>query len=93
MNFFPIKTPSNLLEKYLEEPFYELLTSEKEIDGAGTVRVFGIAITNGDCTVKVEDISTNASTVLALLNLLEENLCSPLHLHDVVEDYLSSLES
>lgn len=87
MNKF-CETPITNIKQYLNEPYYELLTSEKEIDGAGTVRVFGIAITNGDCTVKIEDISTNASTVLALLNLLEDNSCSPLHLKDVVEDYL-----
>ena len=67
---------------------YKLTTTEKEIDDAGTVRVFGIAITSDNCESVVEDISTDANAVTFLLNHLKENRCSPLHLHDVVEDYL-----
>lgn len=67
---------------------YKLTSTEKEIDGVGTVRVFGISIISDNCVSNVEDISTDANAVTVLLNYLKANCCSPLHLHDVVEDYL-----
>ena len=79
----------NLSEYGLPIYRYKLTTTEKEIDDAGTVRVFGISIIADNCISHIEDISTDANAVTRLLNYLRENRCSPLHLRDVVEDYLN----
>ena len=67
---------------------YKLTTTEKEIDDVGTVRVFGISIIADNCVSHIEDISTDANAVTMFLNYLKDNRCSPIHLRDVVEDYL-----
>ncbi len=51
---------------------------------------FGIAaLKNGEQIILVSDISTNKNDVLKLAERCSKEKLSPVHLYDVVEDYLN----
>jgi len=51
---------------------------------------FGIAaLQNGEQIILVSDISTNKNDVLKLAERCSKEKLSPVHLYDVVEDYLN----
>ena len=51
---------------------------------------FGIAaLKNGEQIILVSDISTNKNDVLKLAERCSKEKLSPVHLYDVVEDYLT----
>ncbi|HBL85057.1 MAG: hypothetical protein A2Y17_02440 [Clostridiales bacterium GWF2_38_85] len=70
---------------------YNLIVTNKTIEDFGEVKVYGIEICADDMYERVDDISSNANIVVQLLRILEDNNCSPLHLKDVVEDFLENL--
>lgn len=67
---------------------YILTSTTKVFDGIGRRIVYGIDVKSNSVTERVEDISSNQDEVLSLLHKLAKEQCSPLHLKDVVEDFL-----
>lgn len=57
----------------------------------GEYRTYGIRLQNenGDLLDEIADISTNAVAVWTLAERCTNGQLSPLHFHDVIEDYLS----
>lgn len=83
--------------KNRSEYLYEITKSKKLIEDKGVINVYGIYIHNSDSRLAknkgesclIEDISPSLNEVKKLKNLMEELELSPLHLYDVVEDFLS----
>ena len=76
---------------------YEMTTCKKEIEDVGVVQVYGINVyqEGGDNlyadenVCKIEDISSKYEEVAHLMNLLAENHVMPVHILDVVSDYVA----
>lgn len=73
---------------------YEIVSSEKQIEGYGHCRVFGLSayeqengFSNSACCI--DDISADRRVVQKLYNLVKINEVHPVHLKDVVLDYIS----
>ena len=62
--------------------------SDVMIEDIGKVTVYGIAIQTAAGRTAVYDISTARRTVERLCDRLRQHDLSPLHLRDVVEDFL-----
>ncbi len=67
---------------------YRLIYTIKFFDNVGRKKVYGIEIRYGDIIEKIEDISSVKKIVITLLQKLEAEKCSPLHLKDVVDDFV-----
>ena len=73
-----------------DQNLYILTSSKKFFEDIGTRVVYGIIAKSDSITESVEDISSNKDVVLSILQKLSEEQCSPIHLRDVVEDFLVS---
>ncbi len=84
------ETPSLRARKKTQETqnLYILTSTTKVFDGIGRRIVYGIEVKSCCFKEGVEDISSDQDLVLSLLNKLAKEQCSPLHLKDVVEDFL-----
>ena len=69
------------------EQLYILTSTTKFFEGIGSRKVFGIEV-QSILKKSVDDISSDKNLVLSLLQKLAEEQCSPLHLKDVVEDFI-----
>ncbi len=70
---------------------YQLTASESAAEENGKV-TYGISITdkNGICG-KIEDISPDKAEMEKLVSLCNELQLDPIHLEDIVDDFLSTL--
>lgn len=76
---------------------YEITKSKILIDEQGIITVYGIRICNTNPKLAekdgehclIDDISPNYNQVRRLKELIEEMELFPVHLHDVVEDFLA----
>ena len=76
---------------------YEITEGEESIEETGKMMTYGIEIYNSDQTLAkqknesccIDNISTDYKKILKLKNLMEELELYPIHLHDVVEDFLA----
>lgn len=75
-------------QKTQEVNLYRLTSTTKYFDEIGRIKVYGIEVRYGDFTERIEDISISKEVVIALLQKLEREKCSPLHLKNVVEDFV-----
>ncbi len=69
------------------ENLYTLTSTTKFFEDCGRKKVYGIEV-RSVYKERVDDISSDKDEVLSLLQQLAESECSPLHLKDVVEDFL-----
>lgn len=67
---------------------YILTSTTKVFDGIGRRIVYGIEVKSNSIKESVDDIASDQNLVLSLLQKLAVEHCSPLHLKDVVEDFL-----
>lgn len=76
---------------------YEITESREKIDGHGITDVYGISIYNRHRELaekageycRIDGISPDYDRIRQLKELLEEMELFPIHLRDVVEDFLS----
>jgi hypothetical protein len=67
---------------------YILTSINKTFEDIGIKEVYGIEIKSGGAREKIDDISANKKIVTSFLFVLNKEQCSPIHLMDVVEDFL-----
>ena len=76
---------------------YELTTIHIVTEDHHIIKSYGIKIFNTKKyltkkpyeSIRIDDISTNKNEVIELLNLMKSLDVHPIHLRDIVEDYLS----
>ncbi len=71
---------------------FEKIKSKKDFEDYGTLDVYGIlAYWEKDPahSFRVEDISTDSGFVDSLIELLISHNASPIHLRDIVEDFVA----
>ena len=76
---------------------YEVTECETFIEETGKITTYGIQIYNSDKTLanqknescRVDNISNDHNEILKLKDIMEELELYPIHLRDVIEDYLS----
>lgn len=68
---------------------YELLTTEKTLDGR-TYCCYGVRLCYAGVTVCVEDLSLDREAVQDLVEKCNRLQLSPIHFRDVAEDFLES---
>ena len=72
---------------------FEIFEKEYITEDNVQYKGYGIrAIEKGETKEEIEDISDEKPMVLALLKLLCENKASYIHLKDIVEDFLATME-
>lgn len=71
---------------------YVLSDSALRSEEFGVRTMYGISIIGDSETVSIEDISDDFCFVSHLFDLIVEEELYPEHLHDVVEDFLSSYD-
>ncbi len=80
------------IDELNDEVVYEMIISERIIDDYGSIKVYGMRVYREsvfDEVYEVEDISSKAETVIALLELAAKYKMLPVHLEDVVYDFIS----
>lgn len=73
----------------MESTKYSLVKSETYIEDYGIVTTFGIQTTNLKNNIIIKDISTSIEKVNCLVKLCNDNNVSPIHLKDIIDDYIS----
>jgi hypothetical protein len=68
----------------------QLIETPFEEDGATICPTYGLLVSNDYYSTRVPSISSNKVLVLELLAFCHEHLVSPIHVKDVIEDYLLS---
>ncbi len=76
---------------------YEITEGEEFVEQIGKIKSYGIMICNSDKNLakqknessRVDNISSDYNKIVDFKKLLEENELYPIHLHDVVEDFLA----
>lgn len=76
---------------------YEITESEEFVEETGTIISYGIKIYNSDRELAkqkneyccVDNISPDYKEIVNLKNLMEELELYPIHLRDVVEDFIA----
>lgn len=68
---------------------YQLTSQRIEVDSVNT-KTYGITICCGGERESIQDISSNFESVLRMYDLICNGELNPVHLIDVVEDFLSS---
>jgi len=68
---------------------YELLTTEKTMDGT-TYFCYGIRLSYAGTEVCVEDISLDKTAVMELVEKCNRLQLSPIHFREVLEDFLEN---
>jgi hypothetical protein len=69
------------------EHLYYLTLTTKNFDDIGKKRVYGIEV-QSILIERVDDISSDKNLVFSLLQKLADEQCSPLHLTNVIEDFI-----
>jgi N-acetylglutamate synthase-like GNAT family acetyltransferase len=69
------------------ENLFILTSTSKFFEGIGKKQVYGIEV-QSILKERVDDISSDKNLVISLLQKLAEEQCSPLHLKDVIEDFV-----
>ena len=72
------------------EYIYKLFESQGIAEGGEICNFYGISIIGNDEQAVVENISENYDSVRYLFSLIVEEELYPVHLYDVVDDYLSA---
>ena len=76
---------------------YEITKTEEYIDGIGKMEFYGIQIRNADNKLakqkgefcRADGISPDYNEIKSLKDLMEKLELYPIHLYDVIEDFLS----
>ena len=76
---------------------YEITECEESIEETGRIKTYGIQIYNSDRELarhkneycRIDNISPDYQKVFALKKLIEKLKLYPVHLPDVIEDFLS----
>ncbi|MBR5485038.1 MAG: hypothetical protein IKV41_00835 [Oscillospiraceae bacterium] len=80
------------IEELNDNVVYEMIISERFIDDYGRIKVYGMRVYRESILneiYEVEDISSRADEVIALLELAAKHKMLPVHLEDVVYDFIS----
>jgi len=68
---------------------YTVFSGVKRVEGREAVRVFGLRVRNGvGLVTEVPDICTDEEKLSRLAEELRRGQLSPIHLPDVIEDFL-----
>lgn len=68
---------------------FQVISATIEVEDHPPITTYGIAAVGEADTCRVHDISSDKDTVQSLCTLLQERDLSPLHLPDVVHDFLN----
>lgn len=73
---------------YINE--YHITHSENDVDDIGKISLYGIMIKSNICdeVYHIKDISSKLEYVEKLFQMIVDLNVSPIHLYDVVEDFL-----
>lgn len=75
----------------IRRPKYYILVGEMEVGGGFACESYGVKIVDADHpaeTVSIPNITTSASRIDELMEILTRNLVTPASLNDVVADWL-----
>lgn len=72
------------------KPFYEVIQTAKISEEFGTYSCFGVKMSHNGKNVCVEDVALRPEGLERLVKLCNELELSPIHLNDVIEDFLQS---
>ena len=78
-----MQTKSNVSEKYQ----YRVVRTQELIEEIGKVETYGVELVSQNESLLISDVSTDLDLVTILVNLLNRNGVSPIHLRDVIEDF------
>lgn len=67
---------------------YGIVQTKTFVDGIGEIKTFSIELISQKDRVLVSDVSTDLDRISMLLALLNRNDVSPIHLLDVIDDFL-----
>lgn len=75
-----------------EEAAFQVVSTRVDIEDTGYVTVYGVAYrSESGEEVRIDDISADRETVEHLVALLREGEASPLHVYDIVCDFVAEL--
>jgi len=74
------------------ENAFSVVSAVADIEDVGRVTVYGIAYRDAQGQpARIDDISTDRETVERLAAMLQEGNASPLHVYDIVCDFVAEL--
>ena len=81
-----IVNQSNMRGKYQ----YGVIQTKVFVDGIGEIEAYGIELISQNKNFCVSDVSTDVRVVMSLVVLLNRNDVSPVHLRNIIEDFLGN---